>query len=204
MPRLPALLTALVLPLPLWAADCPTAADLTTGGIAFDIDQEDTEIFRQKRPGLIESHYHYAGDTNSAARVLLARGLYVLELVDVNDGAPDPGTRSTYSFPVAPDQLRLPDLSDASGQGWSYTVAVNNIGEFGQEVQHYTPQPAIQKSYGDCTYDVIPVEIRYVDDPAGDRDIVYYLPALGLSYLARTIYSDSDDSFDYHSIRTLN
>ena len=100
MSRLPALVASLMLPLPLWAETCPVAADLTTGGIAFEVDQGDVEVFWQKRPGLIESHYAYGGDMANATRAMLAHGIYVLELTDLENGKVVAGSRSAYSFPM--------------------------------------------------------------------------------------------------------
>jgi len=208
MLRLPALLTALILPLPLWAADCPTRGDLSSGGIAFGVDDSDTEIFHQKRPGLIESLYAYEGDTQNASRAMLAQGLFVLELVELENGDPVPDLRSTYGFPVAGAELPVPQADMPAGTGWTFTVAYNHAGDLGTETQIYTLQPGFEKRYGDCSYEVIPIELRYLtgagEGPGADRDELHYLPALGLSYLARSTFDGSEDIYNYHSIRTLN
>jgi len=204
MSRLPALVTSLMLPLPLWAETCPVAADLTTGGIAFEVDQGDVEVFWQKRPGLIESHYAYGGDMANAARAMLAHGIYVLELTDLENGKVVAGSRSAYSFPMPASEMPIPEDSTASDSSWSWQVAYNHNGDFGSETQVYSPQPEIQKTYGACSYQVIPIELRYGSATEGDLDLLHYLPDLGISYLARTIYSDGDDTYDYHSIRTVN
>ncbi len=205
MSRLPFALAVLTLPLPLWAAECPVSADLASKGIAFGAETGEVEEFRQRRPGLIESRYYLSPDRSTYSQVVLAQGLYVLELLEVEDGSPTPGARSTYGFPVAPATLPVPDATTPAGSGWTWTVAYNHSGDLGHETHVYTVQPSQQIAYGACRYQVIPVEVRYLpsDGPAEDIDTLHYLPALGLSYLARTTYSGGGDTYEYKSIRTL-
>lgn len=203
MSRLPALVASLMLPLPLWAETCPVAADLTTGGIAFDVNGIDIEIFRQKRPGLIESFYAYEGDPGNGTRAMLAQGLYVLELVDLENGDITPDSRGVYSFPVAPSQLPLPDLQTSPGTEWTFTVAHNFSGDLGSETQVYTVMPKEEKSYGDCAYPMIPIQMRYTTDTGEEIEMLHFLPDLGISYLASVAYDGGEDIYDYQTIRAL-
>lgn len=205
MSRLPLVLALLTLPLPLWAADCPVAADLEAKGIAFGAETGEVEEFRQRRPGLIESRYYLSADRSTYSQVVLAKGLYLLELTEVESGSPTPGTRSTYGFPVAPATLPVPDATTPAGTSWTWTLAYNHSGDMGQETHVYTVEPRQQLTFGACSYEVIPVEVRYLptEGAAEDIDTLHYLPALGLSYLARTTYSGGGETYEYKSIRTL-
>lgn len=205
MSRLPLLLATLTLPLPLWAADCPVAADLADKGIAFGAETGEVEEFRQRRPGLIESRYYLSADRSTYSQVVLAKGLYLLELIEVEGGSPTPGARSTYGFPVAPATLPVPDATTPAGTGWTWTLAYNHSGDMGQETHVYTIEPSQEISFGACSYAVIPVELRYLptEGAAEAIDTLHYLPALGLSYLARTTYSGGGETYEYNSIRTL-
>lgn len=203
MSRLSAVLLAAILPLPLWAQACPTASDLTEGGIIFEFEEGDSETFRELRPGLIESVYAHDAEASGATRVLLAKGLYVLEIIELERGELQPNTRLTYAFPVAADALLLPETETNGLAKWSYKVAYNDVGYIDQETQTFTPQPKFEKSYGDCTYDVLPVHVHYSETPLTDRDVLHYLPALGISYLAGNITAEGEETYEYQSIRSV-
>ena len=74
------------------AAECPTRDTLATG-IRFTLASGETETFRTTAEGLVESLFE--GPEQPANRVLLGRGVYLLELISVDNGIPDPDSRTT-------------------------------------------------------------------------------------------------------------
>lgn len=177
-------------------AGCPTGADMTSG-VTFRLSTGETESFRRLDNGLIQGLFAYEPD--QASRTLLARGIYLLEVVTLENGKPDFTTRTTYSFPQPPSELPLP----ASGGEWSVTAATYGEGHIATERQHYAFGEMTRQSYGACSYDMIPITIRYPElDDEQRHDVLHFLPELGLSYLAEFHDKDGSDIYDYISIET--
>jgi hypothetical protein len=185
---------ALVLP-GLVAAQCPVAADLETGIVLETIEGE-VETFIRLDPHRVRSLFMHS--ENAGSRILLGKGVYVLELLEEEDGLPMVGTRTTYSFPLP--VADLPPITP--GGGWSTKAAVLDVDGLSSEAQHYIFGAQTRVTIGACSYDMIPIELRYRGD-AGDADIDYlhYLPELGISYLARSDYGAQSDIYTYHTIR---
>ncbi|MDQ2091321.1 hypothetical protein [Marimonas arenosa] len=72
------------------------------------------------------------------------------------------------------------------------TAAVLDQGALRSEKQVYDFGVAEQMRIGDCSYTMIPVEIRY-DDADDDVDVLHYLPELGISYFAGGLENGKGD-----------
>ena len=177
-------------------ADCPNAGDLGKG-IRFTVDAVDTDAYRQIRPGVIESVF--TAEDGYVNRSLLAQGIYLIELVDLVDGAPDPQTRITYAFPRKADDLDLPE----PGGQVVYDLVINNLGDVTSEKQTYDFGLEAVINFGACEYRMIPIEIRYDPDPSAGVDLLYYLPELGFSYFAGSDYEDGSDRYLYSNIEVI-
>ena len=192
--RLTPILLAATLP-HMALAECPVADDLATG-IVFEVGDSDTETFLRQDDQLIYATYEDKDGIGS--RVLLGQGVYLLELVDTETGNPLQGTRSTYSFPLLPGQM--PQI--LPGSTWTVKVATLDTEGLGEEVQHYSFGTAAEASFGACTYDMIPIEILYMEDSDEPTiDHLTYLPKLGISFLAATDYDGELERYFYHTIR---
>lgn len=174
-------------------ADCPTAADLDQG-IIFKSDVKYAELFRKLPSGIIETINSEDGKPTS--RTLIAKGVYLLELIELENTNPLPSTRTTYAFPDAAADLPDPQPN----QTFETTVAVWDRGEIRSEQQIYTSGALTSVTLGDCTYEMFPVTVTYVDGDRSDKDMLHYLPALKVAYLAATTYDNSTDTYDYFSI----
>lgn len=179
-------------------AACPTAADLP-GGIKFNTSDGEFEAFRRLDNGLVQGFFGL--DSHIGSRTLLARGIYLLEVVDVENGVADATTRTTYSYPNAPADMPEP----TPGGTWTVTAATLANGQIGSERQIYEFGEKTEISFEDCRYDMMPITIFYPDenDPAR-RDVLYYLPALGISYLAEFHDRETAALYDYISIEGPN
>ncbi|WP_425099279.1 hypothetical protein [Tropicibacter sp. S64] len=184
----------------LWApavlAECPVAADLDTG-IRMRTADGAYEELKTFTPGTVTSHYYENGTLDS--RVLLARGLYMVEFIQARDGALDTTARDTYSYGHSPQDIPLPEV----GKSLQMPVVINEGGEISQGLDVFEADPETTMTFGDCTYTVLPVRMYF--DPA-DRetyDILHYLPDLGASYLARSFYPGADDVYDYVAIEKM-
>ena len=176
-------------------ADCPTVSDLETG-IRFTIEGNETETFRTTAPGVVTSIYTF-GD-GADLRVLLGQGVYLLELIDIENGKPLPDTRTTYSYPERPADLPAPQ-PDAT---WQTTAAVFENGTLRSETQSYTSGTPTRVSFGPCSYDMFPIEILYSGDQTS-TDTLHYLPEFRISYLASSIGQEATDVYTYLSIEAL-
>lgn len=174
------------------ARACPTAADLDRG-IRFQVDDTATEVFRRLSGTRVQSDY---GGDGFVSRTILVKGLYLAELVDVEDGAPVPRTRTTYG---------LPDASDLSEPvpGESFRVSVRSDGPDGTETedQIYTFGRAATVNFGACAYDMVPVDLSYVGSDV--REVLHYLPQLGIAYVAEYHDDDVDEHYTYYRIEAV-
>ncbi len=178
------------------AAECPVAADLEAG-IRFDVDEGDSEVFRSLRPGVVEAIYSHAD--GGATRTLLGQGVYLLELVEMAGKEPDPSTRMTYAFPQNAEDLPRP----VPGSTAQFELLRNENGSLEREVQSYDFGPQARATFGACTYDMIPIEIRYSEDDSNTVDLLHYLPELGIAYFAGSTYDGTTDRYSYHRIEAV-
>lgn len=195
------LLPALLLPSYAFAdGHCPLAADLAAG-IAFDIGEGDTEVYRAANDGVIE--VLYTGSDGFQSRTLLGQGVYLLELIDMQNDVPDPSTRTTYTHSFTPAKMPVPKPNGA----WVSEVAVLDQGRIDREVHDHRFGPAGQLTIGSCTYNKIRVTVRY-DDEDKSVDTVDYLTDLGIGLLVGVAYDNgdgtrTDDVYSYLGIRAL-
>lgn len=185
---------------PSGAAACPTGADLA-GGIRLTDPDGITETFRQVQPGIVQGSYTL--DDTTTVRNLLGQGVYLLEVVDLENGVPQPETRATYSFPLSPPEMPQP----RPGGGWSTKVASLVQGAFETETQEYRFGALTTIAFGGCVYDMIPVEVRFPPDPSDYVDTAHFLPELGFSYLAESAFTENGvrdvQSYRYVTIEAI-
>ncbi len=178
------------------AQACPVASDLEKG-IRFTVDGTDTEVYRRVGPDMIEAIYSAADDYQS--RSMLAQGVYLVELVDLVEGAPDLSTRTTYAFAQRAEELMMPE----AGRSVTYDLVVNSDGDLNQERQSYSFDQPAKINFGACEYEMIQIEIRYDPDEAETVDLLYYLPELGFSYYAGSDYLEGSDRYIYSNIEVV-
>ena len=177
-------------------AECPTVTDLPTG-VQFTIDDGDKETFRELWPGMVESVFEGADGT--VYRNLLAKGIYLVEWADIVDGQPDLSTRSIYAFAMSTEDLPEP----VPGRFANLGVLVNGVGSLDQEIQMYRFEAQTTIDIGACTYDMIPIELRFAPDSDRRVNILHYLPDLGLAYLAADRSESGSYSYSYTAVEAL-
>ncbi|MEC3861017.1 hypothetical protein VK792_06945 [Mesobacterium sp. TK19101] len=181
---------------PALAADCPTVADMPQG-VLFSIVGGDTDSYRSVAPGVVESIY--TATDGFVVRSMLGQGTYLLELVDLLDGSPAMDTRTTYGFSMKPTEMPVP----VPNGRWSAEVVILEAGELRNEIQSYSFGAKTVVTMGACSYDMIPIEIRYGPDNQTLLDVLHYLPALELAYFAASSYDGTEDVYDYYKIERL-
>lgn len=177
-------------------AQCPGASDLANG-IRFAVDQSDSETFRDLGDGIVESIYTFG--EGGGLRVLLAKGLYPVEFVDIEDGRLLPDTRATYTFPIPVGDMPLP----APGGGWDTEVTIFENGGFSTETQSYEFGQMGELTIRGCSYPMMRIEVTFAPDDGNSLDTLHYLPTLGISYLASSRYDGDEDRYIYHRIEAV-
>lgn len=179
-------------------AACPTGSDVPAG-IKFNTPDGEFESFQRLGNGLIQGYYGL--DSHVGSRTLLARGIYLLEVVDMENGKADFTTRTTYSFPVPHAELPDPE----PGLTWEVEAATYANGVVDSERQVYEFGNVTDKAFGDCRYAVQEITILYPDENDPDRrDVIHYLPELGTSYLAEFHDRETNAIYEYISIEGPN
>lgn len=177
---------------------CPTAQDLERG-IRFDLASAEWEVFTRTSDGLVQSDFHY-GD-GAGTRLLLAKGLYLLQIVDFDAQGVLSDTRQSFSYPLRPSEMPDPQ----PGGGWSVKAAVLGPEGLTEEVQVYDFGEMSQQTYGACTYAMMPITITYSVDgnQTMSTDFIHWLPELGLSFLAAFEDEQGLESYTYIGVRAV-
>ena len=174
-------------------AECPTGADLATGIRVIDADDA-SDTYKTYSEHMVESQYRY--EPGEGARSLLAQGVYLVLAQDIENGEVAAGTRSTFTYPVQPGQMPMPE---PGGQWVADVVLLDDKGlestthqmSFGQETQF---------ALGACSYRMIPIEVLYAED---DGELLYYLPELGFALLGGIGVGADREVFVYTSIEKV-
>ncbi|MEM6618313.1 MAG: hypothetical protein AAF761_08990 [Pseudomonadota bacterium] len=200
MRPIPLTLAACLAPAAVFAqAICPAEEDLEKG-IRFDVAGGEYETFQRTGDDIITSRYYF--DAQSGLRSLLAKGMYLVETVDFEDGSLLTDTRTTYSYPLKPAEM--PDV--AAGLTWNTAAVTLGPDGLGQEAQTYSFGDERTIVIGACSFRMIPVTIRYPaqdSGDAGDVDTIHYLLDVGVGYLAAASGPDFNDTYDYIGVSLL-
>ena len=179
-------------------ASCPTGADLATG-IRFETADGEWEIYRQVKPDVVEALYHF--NATEAMRNVLVKGIYLTEVVDLENGSPVPTTRSVYTYPVLPEDMPMPTPNGK----WKTGATVLSTEGMSFEGQTYSFGDFAPHRIGDCTYQMMPIEVSYTvhEEETDSIDYVHWLPELGLAYLAGGKTGDEIDTYVFTDISAV-
>lgn len=166
------------------AADCPTAADLA-GGIRAVISDGGQEVYRTIGQNRVEVKNDY-GD-GYITTVLLAHGVYVLEVSETENGRPVPDSRSVTRYPVALDKLPLP----APGASWKVEVQVTDANGTSAEQETHRWDQVSSYTRDGCTYDALSGTIRYDYDDGWYQEELLYFSEMGIAVLVASDDSDA-------------
>jgi len=169
-------------------ADCPTAADLA-GGIRLIREDGTGEVFSTEHEGIVK--VERTGPATSAT-TWLALGLYPVEWENATQGY------VTADYGVALADMRLPE----PGATWSpqETITIAEAEISAQPLYRFGDEVAV--AIGDCTYQAIPVELSFADNPDA-RDTLAFLPELGFAYLTGTSDAAGFRNLTYLSLEAV-
>lgn len=176
-------------------ADCPTGADLANG-ITFVTDRDETDTFTELGRGVVQIENHL--DDGIVFRTLLAQGVHVLQLSDVENGRVVPDSILNTAYPLPAVELPVPEpLSQ-----WSVDTTINAYGDIYRETQTQVWGQTMTYVVGECAFTGIPGKIKYESDGLTIDEEVMFLPDLGLSLLLS--YDDNEfpqETYSYVSVR---
>ena len=174
-------------------AECPTGADLTTGIRVTEPDGA-TDTYTRESAHLVESQYRF--EPGEGARSLLAQGIYMVLAQDVEAGTIVPGTRSTYTYPLPPEQMPIPE----PGGSWTADVVTLDSEGIARETHVMTFGALSRITFGPCSYGMIPIEIRYGEE---DGELLHYLPELGFALLGAYGVGSNRETYVYSKIEKV-
>ena len=179
-------------------AICPTEADLS-GGIRFDTANGEWEVFQAHAPNVLEARYHF--NALSWQQNRLAGGLYLIEDVFFDMGRPDPASAIRYRFALEPDAMPQP----IPGAVWATHAETTTQDGRALEEQIYEFGDFTTLDIGACTYRMMPIVIRYpIEEQSLDTtSLIYWLPDLGLSYLAASTFGGKTDRYTYVGVSAV-
>ncbi|MBY6048229.1 hypothetical protein [Vannielia litorea] len=176
---------------------CPVAADMA-GGVRLELANGDSEVFRRTGAATVESVLTVGGAEQT--RFSYARGVYLLESIEMEGGALVPGSRATFAFPTRPEGTPEP----APGHGWGLRIVATYGGDPVAEMLGIRFGEPGEATIGDCTLEMLPVEQRiYEDGELVAREERNYIPALGFSYALAWHEDDRVDRYDYVNIEAV-
>lgn len=154
------------------------------------------EVFKSLRPGVL--HHRVHPRKPDGTENLFAHGIYTLQTVFFEDGAPDTDTRRTVSYGDAPLDLPLP----TPGQIWNAEVVVWENGTVTTEQNRFAFEAETTISIGGCTFRMQPITATFSGAP-NYIETLYYLPDLGLALYGAFKDGDESATFSYSKIETL-
>lgn len=191
----PILSLCVALMLPSVTLGCPTKADLDSGIRLISADDE-IETFTRLSEHVVASEYRY--EEGQGTRNLLAQGIYLIQVQDVEDQQLVAGTRATYTYLKIPGQLPIP----TPGVNWDTRVVILDEDGLGSERQSISFGDAGDYQIGECTYPSVPMTIDYPDDAYSEQLI--YLSDLGLSILIGALdEGEEPDVYTYTTIEAV-
>ena len=158
-------------------AECPVAADLDSGIRVIETDGT-VNLFVNIGDGVVQNDG--VAPDGYRFRNILAQGTHLVELGDVDDGSYILGTQQSVSYGVPRGSLPIPTANST----WSVeTVVTLDDGGSYPETQSQRWGAPTTLSIGDCTYDMIPAKLTYINSDYEVYEGLHYLPALGLALL---------------------
>lgn len=170
------------------ALACPTSADLG-GGIRVTSPDGEVETFTRTSEHIVTSAYRFEEGEGSDS--MLAQGTYVVQLVDIYDGKPDPDTRQRYSYPLAAGDMPPP----TPGGVWSTKAAALDADGLRAEHHEFTFGAQTSFTIGACTYAMIPITAIYKGEENFTEEL-FHLPDLGFALLRS--YQEGDDQAEVY------
>ena len=158
-------------------ADCPGPGDLATG-IRLLGNDGTSDTYRQHAEHLVQGVFSDGGSSGTV--YMLMQGIYAIEVFQTENGTPVAGTRQTYSYPLGPGEVPMPQ----PGGRWDTIALILEEGaEVRRQAESFVFGDATRVTLGACGYDMIPITAIYHDDD-GYQERLHYLPELGFAYLA--------------------
>lgn len=133
----------------------------------------------------------YFADRWVESSYLLAKGIYLVETHDEDEGEIIPGSRATYTYPLIGADMPAP----VEGAIWQTEAVVSEGMDLRKEVHVYRFGDETTVTIGACDYRMIPVSLTFVADDFTDH--FHYLPELGFAYYAGA--EDSDGSVEWYT-----
>ncbi|MEO0938032.1 MAG: hypothetical protein AAFY38_07745 [Pseudomonadota bacterium] len=179
---------------PAWA-DCPAPGALEQG-IAVTAADGTVETFKQIAPGRVENTTNVGEDEGSY--YILAQGIYLRALTDMENGALKPASMTTYNYPLEDAQMPRP-----VAQGiWQVEVAILEGGNISTELHDIRFGAETRMTIGACGYNMIPVSIRVEEDgETSFEETLYYLPELGFAIYGA--YAEPEKETELYTYKSI-
>lgn len=171
------------------AIGCPTPDDLSTGIRVTESDGLAT-LYTTMSPEIVEAVVIEQGDVIS--RNHLARGVYILRLASVFDGAIDFDSvwLTSYDSPVPELPLPMPGLEQ------TFNTTIRSFDDTYPETQSQSWGELEEFAAGDCVTAAIYGTIIYESETSRVTETIAYLPDIGIGLL--TSYADGDEEPDIY------
>ena len=166
-------------------ATCPTPADLASG-IGTKLDDGQTEVHTSAAKDIVQVDVRYNDGTNDGSVMQFGHGLYLRNVIPVEDGVLRIGQQEKYASDATLRKWAKPEPNAA----WSNTRPDGGTSQSG-------PMQTVQ--IGKCAYDGFKITISFADDP-NYVEVYTYLPTLGIGLLTTIIENGDTDAYRYVSI----
>ncbi|MDA9207329.1 hypothetical protein N9O61_00445 [Octadecabacter sp.] len=156
-------------------AECPTASDLANGVQIVEADGT-VNLFTALGNGIVKNDG--TAPDGYTYRNVLAQGTHLIELGDTENGAYISGSLRVVDYQMQPDQMPIP----APNTTWVVDTIVDNGSEY-DERQTQSWGAITTLSIGECSYEMIPGKVSYINSDYTVFEGLHYLPGLELGIL---------------------
>jgi hypothetical protein len=160
------------------AALCPEGPEDALHGIHVRYDDGSRSILRALGDGVQQDILTYQDGTGGGYTITALHGIYPLEEALLQNGNHAPGSLDVITYPEGLSSLPVPE----PGLEWRASAQVSKDGRVPFERRFtVTVGQGVVATYGDCSYDVLPVALRSTDADDDGFIGMDYVPLLGIS-----------------------
>lgn len=175
-------------------ADCPTGADLANGIRLVETDGI-ASIYTAQDGVTVEQIGKYPD--GYTFRLMLAHGVHVLQLGDLEGGRLVPSSTTDTTYPGDVADLPVP----TAGLEWDIITSITyGDGTTIPETQSQVWGEPFEWTVGACTYTTLRGSIDYISEDNTINEEVYFIPDLRISFL-KSYADEFSDRETYSALR---
>jgi hypothetical protein len=162
-------------------AECPSSPDDLAGGITVTFDDGSVTQLTRDADGMIVERTEYNDEAGLGFTARSKFGFAHLEATDTDKGAIVSDRRIVYDYGAL--GLELVDTPETETTGYTIERKVTFADGFSQDERvTFRTREYAERTWGDCSYRVLPIEVSNFDSDDGRAQVYAYVPDLDVAF----------------------